>query len=124
MIPVLPRALPTLVPVQVAAPAPVMSRKSTLVRLVVAAVMVRAVPRVVDWQMIRFVALFPVTENAAEQVNAPENVTAVVFDVVFVIVSEMTDPVTEVTAPELVSITASSDAPGAVCSMGLAMRLA
>jgi hypothetical protein len=116
VIPELWPALPTDVPVQDPAPAPVVSRKSTFVNDTDAAEIVRAVPIVVDWQKIRFTAEFPVTENAPDRVSVLENVTTVVLTAVLVIVSEMADPLMEVTAPEFVSITASSDAPGAVVS--------
>lgn len=43
-----------------AAPAPVMSWKSTLSTDIAAAVMVRAVPRTDDFTIIRFIAEFPV----------------------------------------------------------------
>jgi hypothetical protein len=62
----------------------------------------------------RFVAEFPEHENETLHVKPPLNVHVVVFDVVFVIVRDRTVPLIEVTAPDAVSMTASSDAPGAV----------
>lgn len=68
----LPRALPTDVPDQVAAPAPVMSWKSTLVRETAAAVMVRVVPSTLEKTRSLFIALLPDTVKVEVVVGLPE----------------------------------------------------
>lgn len=107
---VFPKLLPMLVPVQLAAPAPVISLKSTFVSDTAAAVMVLAVPSVFDTTNSLLVILLPVAVNVPVQVKLPPTINmsvlaAVPVRVTFFHVPPLAD---SVTVPELVH---TSDAP-------------
>ena len=95
VIPEFPNALPTEVPDQVAAPAPVISWKSVFVRETVAAVIVLVVPRVLLLTRSLFVALFPVKVKVPVIIRLPLKTLLALWDAPPVLVRfvKVIDPV-------------------------------
>lgn len=125
VIPELPPQSPIDVPVHVAAPLPVISIKSTLLRVVFAAAIARGLPSVFDCTSRRFKTLLPVSVTVPVTIRLPLRLTVILSVLVAVPIRTRLIQVIAVLVVRLpVSVTVPSVTPGVILPPSMMFELA